>query len=354
MLLSLTRLRSDVPDGSEGEPPAGGDLGARRSPFRKVGWRFKLAAVAVGLLLLLGPRPRVENRWVEPQIGPDVAAWLAREEFGVPDLKPGEAKSVLWIDAAVRDRTPISLVYLHGFSGDKHELEPVVSDLARQIGANAYFVRLTGHAQNGEALAEATTDDWLADAAEAVAVGRRIGERVVVIGTSTGGTLALWAAARPESAGRIDAMVLISPNVGLRDSRSEILLWPWGGLIARLLEGRERCFEPVNETQARHWTTCYPTRALVPMMATVDLVRSLDPSAVRVPTLVYYSPSDEVVDPAAIERLIATLGERGSLRQQVNDSGDPAHHILAGDILSPGTTDRIREEIAEFLRAAVR
>jgi hypothetical protein len=120
-----------------------------------------------------------------------------------------------------------------------------------------------------------------------------------------------------------------------------------------LLEGPERCFEPVNETQARHWTTCYPTRALVPMMATVDLARSLDPSAVRVPTLVYYSQNDEVVDPAAIEQLVASLGESGSLRRQVNDSGDPANHILAGDILSPGTTDWIREDILEFLRGAM-
>jgi len=313
-------------------------------------WRFKAAAVAVGLLLLLGPRPRVEGRWVEPEIGSDVAAWLAREEFGLPGLKAGEAKSVLWIDPAERAPTPIALVYLHGFSGDKHELEPVVSDLARQIGANAYFARLTGHAQDGEALAAATVDDWLADAAAAVAVGGRIGERVVLIATSTGGTLALWAAARPESAGRIDALVLVSPNLGLRDSRSEILLWPWGGLAVRLLEGRERCFAAVNETQARHWTTCYPTRALVPMMATVDLVRELDLAVVTVPTLVFYSERDEIVDPAVTVRL---LGGRATMKN-VTDSGDPAQHILAGDILSPGTTDRVREEIAEFLRTSIR
>jgi esterase/lipase len=323
----------------------------RRTPARrKTARRLVWVAAGAALLVLLGPRPRVENRWVEPEIGADVADWLAREEFGVPELKPGEAKSILWVDPAVRGRTPVALVYLHGFSADKHELEPVVSDLARQIGANTYFARLTGHGQDGEALAAATADDWLADAAEAVAVGERLGERTVIVASSTGATLALWAAVQPESVGRIDALVLVSPNLGLRDSRSEILLWPWGGLVARLLEGPERCFAPANETQARHWTTCYPTRALVPMMASVGVARSLDFSDVRAPTLVFYSERDEVVDPAATVRL---LGEHATLRD-VSDSGDPAHHTLAGDILSPGTTDRMRAEIATFLETAIR
>jgi hypothetical protein len=127
-----------------------------------------------------------------------------------------------------------------------------------------------------------------------------------------------------------------------------MLLWPWGGLIARLVEGGERCFVPVDEAQALHWTVCYPTRALLPMMALVGEVRSLDPAAVRVPTLVFYSRRDQIVDPAAIERL-ADQGMRATMIQ-VDDSGDPAHHILAGDIMSPATTERVRARINDFLR----
>jgi esterase/lipase len=320
---------------------------------RRWGFGLGAAGLAVVLLVGLGPRPRVAGRWVEPSIPADVDAWLASEERGVPQLKPGEAKSVVWFDPATRARTPVSLVYLHGFSADRHEIEPLVSELAQDLGANVYFSRLTGHAQDGEALADATTDDWLADAAEAVAVGSKIGERVVLVGTSTGGTLALWAAAQPEAAGRVHALVLISPNVGLRDRRAEMLLWPWGGLIARIVEGPERCFEPHNEAEAMHWTICYPVRALVPMMAVVGEERSLDLASVRVPTLVFYSERDVLVDPAAIERTVGALG--GHTRSlQVNDSADPAQHILAGEIMSPSTTERLRTEINAFLRSELR
>ncbi len=302
-------------------------------------------------MVALGPRPRVEEAWTEPVVGTDVAAWLMAREAPVARLRPGEAKSVLWADSATRSRTAVALVYLHGFSADRHEVEPLVSDLARDLRANAYFARLTGHGQDGAAMAESTVEDWLADAAEAVAVGASIGERVVLVGTSTGATLALWAAARPEAADRLAALVLISPNLGLQDRSSRLLLWPWGGVLARAVVGAERCFEPENEAQALHWTVCYPTRALLPMMALVEHVRSQDVGRIRVPTLVVYSQQDAIVDAAETERVLASLGGSGPTFFVVEDSGDPQHHVIAGDIMSPGSTDHVRERTLAFLES---
>ena len=327
--------------------------GPDRSDVRRRRALFGAGLVgAIGVAFALGPRPSVRDAWVEPALGDDVDAWLAGREAGVPGLRAGEAKSVLWADSVGRGRTPLAVVYLHGFSADRHEVEPLVSDLARDLGANAYFARLAGHGQDGAALGDATVEAWLADAAEAVAIGARIGERVVLVGTSTGGTLALWAAARPEGAERVAALVLVSPNLGLRDRSAALLTWPWGGLIARGVLGAQRCFEPVNAAQALHWTTCYPTRALLPMAALVAHVGALDLGAVRMPTLVVYSRRDAVVDPAVTERVLAALGGRGPTDFEVDDSGDPANHVIAGAILSPGTTDRVRARIVAFLDEA--
>jgi len=344
-----------------------GSFGRRPRPGRRrralavgaiPGRRGAVALGAVALLALgvaAGPRPAVEDVWTEPVVSPDVDAYLAAREAAVHGLKPGEAKAVVWADPAARHVTPLSVVYLHGFSADRHEVEPLVTDLARDLSANAYFARLAGHGGDGAALGEATVADWLADVAEAVAIGDRIGERVVVVGTSTGGTLALWVAVRPESAGRVAALVLISPNLGLRDRAARVLTWPWGGLVARAVVGSERCFEPEGREQELHWTVCYPTRALLPMAALVRHVRSLDLSDVRVPTLVVYSRNDQVVDTGETERLLAGLGESGPSTVLVEGSGDPAHHVVAGSIMSPETTDRVREGILDFLtRSGVR
>ena len=268
-------------------------------------------------------------------------------------MRPEARQEVVWADPPTKERTPVSLVYLHGFSADRHELEPVVSGLGSELGANVFFARLTGHGRDGPALAEATVEDWLADAAEAVVVGRRIGERVVVVGTSTGGTLALWAATRPEAEERVDGIVLVSPNLQPKDRSSRILLYPWGGHIARWVVGEERCFDAENRAQELHWTTCYPTAALSPMMALVEHVRTADLSRVDVPVLLVYSPDDRVVDAAETERVLGGLPE-GVLRTHVvHGTEDPSRHVLAGDILSPATTDDVRKVMKDFIESSV-
>jgi len=308
-------------------------------------------AAFTGIVFALGPRVDFEERWAEPTLPVDLDSYLRRQEEGVPNLRSGDAKSVVWLEPQTHSVTPLALVYLHGFSADRHEVEPLVSELASDLGANVYFSRLTGHGRDGAAMGEATVEDWLDDTAEAIAIGGRIGERVVLVGTSTGGTLALWAAARDEARDRVAALVLISPNLGLQDPNAPILLWPWGGALARMIVGPERCFEPKNAEHARHWTTCYPTGALLPMMALVNRVRSLQPGAVRVPTFVAYSREDEVVDPAATDRVMARLAAERPEIHVVEGSTDPEHHVIAGAITSGETTEGVRVRILEFLES---
>ncbi|HSH74867.1 MAG TPA: alpha/beta fold hydrolase [Longimicrobiales bacterium] len=338
MVLSPLHRRS--PQGTGGRPTAG---------RRRLAVGFVAVPLGLFLAVALGPRARFEGTWVEPRLEPDLDAYLAAQEGSVPRLRPGEAKSIAWADSEAREPTPVSVVYLHGFSADRHEVEPLVSDLARDLHANAYYARLRGHGRDGSAMGEVSVPAWLEDVAEAVAIGGRIGERIVLVGTSTGGTLALWAAARPEAADRVAALVLISPNLGLRDPSARVLTWPWGGALARAIVGAERCFDPATPEQARHWTVCYPTRALLPMMALVEHVRSMDLRGVRAPALLIYSRADAVVDPQESERVLSGLGASGASTFLVEGSGDPASHVLAGSIMSPGTTEAVRRRILDFL-----
>jgi pimeloyl-ACP methyl ester carboxylesterase len=324
-------------------------LAAVSSRARKRVAAMIAAGSVVGLLLATGPRVQFGDRWTEPTLPVDIDSYLERTESGVPNLRPGDHKSVVWSDPDAPGVTPLALVYLHGFSADRHELEPLISDLARDIGANVYFVRLAGHGRDGVAMGEATVEAWLDDTAEAIAIGGYIGERVVLVGTSTGGTLALWGAARAEAEGRVAALVLVSPNLGLQDRAAPLLLWPWGGALARVVLGSERCFEPQNAGHERHWTTCYPTGAILQMAALVEHVRSLEPGVVDVPSLVVYSQRDMVVSPEDTEKVMARLSAEPAILHVVEGSGDAEHHVIAGDILSPETTEEVRRRIVDFL-----
>jgi hypothetical protein len=71
---------------------------------------------------------------------------------------------------------------------------------------------------------------------------------------------------------------------------------------------------------------------------------------VTAPTLVLYSPEDEVVDPAAILRYVARFGAPVRDEVQITGVEEPGRHVLAGDIVSPGTTDTVAAEVLAFLR----
>lgn len=330
--------------------PIEGKIQDRVRSGRVAAWIF-MAVTTLLALWALGPRPTFVERWEEPEIPEDLDGWVATREADVVSLRDGDGRGVVWHEPETRARTPLSLVYLHGFSADRHELEPVISELGSVLGANVFFTRLAGHGRDGVAMGEATVEAWLSDGAEAMAVGSRLGERVVLIGTSTGGTLATWIAARPEVADRLAALILVSPNFHPKDRGARVFLQPWGELIAKLVVGRERCWDPLSEAQRRHWTTCYPTEAIAPMMALVERVRTMDLSGVSVPMLAVYSPEDGVVDAEETSRRLASMTAAPIEVVDVEAATDPSHHVLAGDIVSPESNLEVRDLMAEFLRA---
>ncbi len=54
------------------------------------------------------------------------------------------------------------------------------------------------------------------------------------------------------------------------------------------------------------------------------------------------------------ERIIPTLRSGLVSTHLVEDSGDPENHVLAGDAVSPGTTDRVRAHILATLESRLR
>jgi alpha-beta hydrolase superfamily lysophospholipase len=225
-----------------------------------------------------------------------------------------------------------------------------VPDLvAKALGANLFFTRLSGHGRGGAALATATAGDWLEDTAEAMAIGRAIGRQVIVIATSTGGTLAAIAAT---DAGQIDAVkgiAFVSPNFRMKNAAAFILTAPFGRYWGPLLAGEEIGFEPVNAAQARFWTTRYPSGAAFPVGALVKYAHRLDYSGVTTPALFLYSEGDQVVSPGATEEIAERWGGAMEILAVTLPPGsDPYGHILAGDVLSPGNTDATVRAILDW------
>ena len=307
--------------------------------------------LTLGALWLVGPREPAALHIDHGRIAipDDVDAYLASGEARFDNIVPGTGKRISWFKTP-GEKTPVSIVYIHGFSASSEELRPVPDRVAAALGANLYFTRLTGHGRGPAAMDEADVASWMQDVGEAMAIGRSIGDRVLVISTSTGATLAAAAALNDAAMENVGGLIFVSPNFGINNWAASLLTWPLARQWLPLVLGDNRNSEPRNALHARFWTTTYPTTALLPMAALVKTVMRADFSGVSFPALFYYSRDDLVVDPTETAAFADGWGGAVAvIHPQLGDGDDKYAHVIAGDIVSPQQTDFAVDEMLRWL-----
>ena len=272
----------------------------------------------------------------------ELDSYLQQREARFPDIRDGCEKRIIWYDTAVRRQ--LAIIYLHGFSASRTELSPVCETIARHLQANLFCTRLTGHGRDSSALAETSVSDWLNDSYEALAIGQRLGRRLIVIGNSTGATLATWLALRRPSP--VGAYVLLSPNFAVRHRLEPLLRLPLAWLLPSLLASTHSS-EVTTPAQANCWTPNYPLVALRPMLELVRTVARSDLSRIISPILMLINDKDTVVN----SRTTISLAKRFTCYHQIEviDSDDPQHHILAGDLVAPRNNEQVTTMILQFI-----
>jgi pimeloyl-ACP methyl ester carboxylesterase len=279
-------------------------------------------------------------------LGENLNSYLMVQEKKFNDITIGVQKRVIWADK-VGKKTPLSIIYIHGFSATSEEIRPVPDQIASALKANLYYTRLTGHGRSPMAMAEPNVADWMSDMAEAIAIGRKIGQRIIVISTSTGSTLSATAALNPILSRDISGFIFISPNFGINNPFAKLLTWPAARWWVPLIAGKMRHSTPRNKQHSKFWTTTYPTIAAIPMAAIVKAVTEQDFSKVTIPALFYFSLEDKVVDPEATKNMTRKWGGRKKIiNVTMTEQDDKYSHIVTGNIVSPNQTDyTVRETI---------
>lgn len=327
---------------------------------RRVRRRHLLLALLVAIVLFaVGPRATSRE--------PDVAAvaravpsdlralagWVAARERNAGVTDTFVAARLGFVRDTVR--TPYAVVYLHGFSGTRQESSPVAEMVAARLGANRYEARLTGHGLPSDSMTSATAEAWMADAARALAIGARLGDSVVVIGLSTGGTLAAWVTAIADSAlVRPHTIALVSPNFGPQDRMARALLLPWMPVLLPRVMPAITLDDTTGLTdeKRRMATHRIPIEATFPMQALVNRVQHMSLRGYTVPTIAIWNTRDPIVKPEAIATFTRAIETRGARVERVTLVPIPGEnaHVLAGRILSPSKVDTVVSRIVSFVR----
>ena len=286
-------------------------------------------------------------RLAKPLSGEHIDAYMATARNYQNNGRLGSEDQLVWHDSPQKVRQVV--LYLHGFSASPNEISPVLDTVSRQLGAHYFAPRLTGHGQTGSALGAATAEDWLRDAWFAWTVASSMAERVIMVGSSTGATLATALLRVPEVQARTDAVVFLSPNFGIKRVAARILTWPIGSVIMRWLSGPEWAWKPSNELQKNLWTYRYPVKALHQVQRLVQWTTQRPLVNVALPLHVVQCRMDKTVSSDRANQYLASW-EGEKMWHFMPPKEGTNNHVLAGDATRPENNAEMISLLTAFLK----
>lgn len=322
---------------------------------------MRLLKIILGLVLIvflvywLGPHPAApiyDKELSAVPSAPNALINFIKQAEAKHTLKKDNEAEIVWADSVTKKKTAYAIVYLHGFSASKMEGAPTHLNIAKQFGCNLYLARLSQHGiDTADALINMTADNLWETAKQAYAIGKQLGEKVILMGTSTGGTLALQLAATyPDIAG----LILYSPNIAVNDPNAWLLNNPWGLQVARLVKGSNYNTIPADSTYKKYWNTKYRLEALTNLEELLETKMTTSTfQQIKQPVLALYFYKDEqhqdpVVKVSAIKKMLEELGTSKDLKRGIA-MPNTGNHVIGSPILSKDVAG-VELETSKFLQ----
>ena len=313
-----------------------------------------LALLVVGYLL--GPKPS------KPELNKDllslptsiasVESFLEKKEAAF-NIKPDNESRIFWANDSVKERTEYCVLYLHGFSASWYEGYPTNVEFAEKFGCNLYAPRLFDHGLITEdPLLNMTPDKLWESAKQALMIARGLGKKVIIMSTSTGGTLGLKLAADfPEY---VDGLILYSPNIRINDKSVFVLTKPWGLQIGRKVIGSKYRVtnEDFDSKDCQYWNCKYRLEAVVYLRQLTEVTMKKETyKNVTTPVFLgyYYKDEDnqdETVRIDAMLKMFDQLGTDSSNKVKVAFP-EAGEHVIACELTS-GCVDEVINQTIKF------
>ena len=314
-----------------------------KSKMRKIFYFISLGVFLI-LFWFFGGAPDMPDYHEEKvayAISPDSAEKLLQYRESLQPVKLANEARIVWADDSLHQKTEYVVLYLHGFGASSEEGNPVHQQFAKKYHANLLLTRLYGHGLTDSLpMQNFTVQKYWDSAVDYLSMAKALGDKVIVMGTSTGGSLALLMASLFDE---VEAVILLSPNIRINSSRAWVLNNHWGREIARLSTGSDQM---ISDNPASwydlYWYRRYSMQGVVEMQQLLETAMVPEVfKAVKQPVLLLYyykdaDHQDEVVSVPAMLKMFSQLGTPDSLKMKkaLPDAGDHAIgcHLRSGDV----------------------
>lgn len=316
--------------------------------------------VLVGFYLL-GPKlpyNKLSNKLpnIKLNVG-NVEEYVVHKESALK-IKPDNEARILWNDS-LKQETDYSILYLHGFSACWYEGNPSHINIAKALQANMYLCRLAGHGLvDDDAMLQMEPSALYESAKEALLIANTLGKKTIVVGTSTGGTLALKLAA--DFPNMVHSMVLLSPNIEINSSVAGLLGGPWGLQIARLSAGgnKYRDLGPAPlKIEEDYWSRYYPWEATIYLQQLINetMIDEIFSKVNQPLFLGYYYKDEENQDPVVKVDAMHTMFDAISTSSDVKIKKafpNAGTHVIGCSDLSGASKD-VEVSVIAFLKSII-
>jgi esterase/lipase len=303
--------------------------------------KILIVLVVLVALYAVGPHPDAPTlpgpSWTNiPNEPAAISSFLQAKEAQNGNLKPDNEGQIIYADSANPQKTKTVVLYIHGFSASPMEGNPLHKAIAKSLHANLVLARIEDHGEfpTDSTMAKASADKFYQSVENYFALAKKLGDEVIVLGTSFGGAMSLVLATKhPE----IKALMLYGPCIAIKDPTAPLVDNPWGLQLARaVMRSDFRDIPSVSPGHKNYWSLHYRLEGIVAIQNFLTHEMTDETfEKVKVPVFLGYYYQDEthqdnVVSVQAMRDMFPKLGSKIKKEQAFPLSG---YHVITSDIL---------------------
>jgi len=288
------------------------------------------------------------------------------EEFYQSKLKISKEKKVRdqneeLLKRYSKGKTDVAILYIHGFKASRKEGQYITDKIAKQFKANTYYMRLPGHGTNMEDHLNTKFNVYIDDVTDALLMMHKLGEKVFIIGTSTGGLLGTYLAAQYPD--KVDGLILASPFYEFASPMAAVmkhypLLWMYSKASSQIVDNSE--VQKQKDNWLLYW---YKTIYTMSIWNIMELKKYIAHDGifekVTAPVLMFYYYKDEknqdaTAQVSAMLQAYKTFG-KGSKAHPLNKKVAIKNgtHVLMCHLYK-AEWDKLEAESIDFIKKAVK